>query len=217
MCNLHTPVRRPSETREDYKARQAASARLRKKHAAELMERRILRAHVTIADEINQLLDEQEEYDATRHNPIDTDRRNRHSSDGNKSNDLRRGKEMRRREHYIEWLSTQNVLDSMRYDDLRNTGESNIPDRNKRPAYGGYPRSDSVRCSRSNASPGPSRPRDNNNYMGNDPSEPSDDSDHSDSTYRRDESESTKTTTQDTDEEESSDDGSQRRTRRHQH
>src|SRR5882762_8994805 len=114
MCNLHTPVRRPSETWEDYKARQAASACLRKKHAAELMERHILRAHITIVDEINQLLDEQEEYDATRHNPIDTDRRNRHSSDGNKSDDLRRGKEMRRREHYVEWLSTQNVLDSMR-------------------------------------------------------------------------------------------------------
>ena len=47
--------------------------------------------------------------------------------------------------------------------------------------------------------------------MENDPSELSDDSDHSDSTYRRDESEGTKTTTQDTDEEESSfDDGSQR-------
>jgi len=85
---LHTPIRRPSETREDYKARQAASAHLHKKHAAELMERRILRAHVTIVDEINQLLDEQEEYDATHHNPIDTDRRNRHSSDGNKSDDL---------------------------------------------------------------------------------------------------------------------------------
>jgi hypothetical protein len=48
--------------------------------------------------------------------------------------------------------------------------------------------------------------------MGTDPSEASDDSDHSDSTYRGDESEGTKTTTQDTDEEESSsDDGSQRR------
>jgi hypothetical protein len=98
----------------------------------------------------------------------------------------------------------------MRYDDLRNTGESNIPDCDKRPAYGGYPRLDFVRRSRSNASPGPSHPRDNNNYTGNDPSEPSDDSDHSDSTYRQDESESTNTTTQDTDEEgSSSDDGSQ--------
>ena len=109
MCNLHTPIRRPSKTREDYKARQAASARLRKKHAAELLERRILCAHVTIVDELNQLLDEQEEYDTTRHNPIDTNRRNRHSPDRNKSDDLRRGKEMRHREHYVEWLSTQNV------------------------------------------------------------------------------------------------------------
>jgi hypothetical protein len=105
----------------------------------------------------------------------------------------------------------------MQYDDLRNTGKSNIPDRDKRPAYGGYPRSDSVRRSKSNASPGPSCPRDNNNHMGNDPSEPSDDSDHSDSTYRRYEFEGTETTTQDMNEEESSsDDGSQRRTRCHQ-
>ena len=146
-----------------------------------------------------------------RHNPIEMNRRNRPTPDGNKSDDLRRDKEMRRREHYIEWLSTQNVLDSMRYDDLRNTGESNIPDRNKRPAYGGYPHSDSVRRSRLNASPGPSHPKDNNDYMGNDPSELSDDSDHSDSTYRQDESEGTETTTQDTDEEEpSSDDGGPR-------
>jgi hypothetical protein len=57
-------------TREDYKAWQAASARLYKQHAAELSEQHILRAHITIVDELNQLLDEQEEYDATRHNPI---------------------------------------------------------------------------------------------------------------------------------------------------
>jgi len=60
MRNLHTPIRRPSETQEDYKARQAASAHLHKKHAAELMERRILRTHVTLVDELNQLLDEAE-------------------------------------------------------------------------------------------------------------------------------------------------------------
>ena len=79
MRNLHTHIRWLSETREDYKAWQAASACLRKKHAAEILEWRILRAHVTIVDELNQLLDEQEEYDATRHNPIEMDRRNRHN------------------------------------------------------------------------------------------------------------------------------------------
>jgi hypothetical protein len=109
-----------------------------------------------------------------------------------------------------------NVLDSMQYGNLQNTGKSNIPNCDKRPACGGYLHSDSIRHSKSNASPGPSHPRDNNNHMGNDPSEPSDDSDHLDSTYRRDESEGTKTTTQATDEEEpSSDNGSQRRTHHH--
>ena len=94
MRNLHMPIRQPSETREDYKARQAASACLYKQHAAKLSEQRILCAHITIVDELNQLLDEQEEYDATHHNPIETDRRNHPASDGNKSNDLQRDKEM---------------------------------------------------------------------------------------------------------------------------
>jgi hypothetical protein len=51
-------------------------------------------------------------------------------------------REIRRREHYREWLATQNVLDSMRQADLRDSGQSNIPARDKRPAYGGYPRSE---------------------------------------------------------------------------
>ena len=107
-------------------------------------------------DELNQLLDEQEEYDAMCHKPIGTDKRNHPTSDGSKSNDLRRDKEMQHKEHYIDWLSTQNVLDSMRYDDLWNTGKSNIPNHNKRPTYGRYLRSDSIRRSKSNTSPGPS-------------------------------------------------------------
>ena len=37
------------------------------------------------------------------------------------------GKEVRRREHYHEWLAMQNVLDSMRDSDIRATGYSDIP------------------------------------------------------------------------------------------
>jgi hypothetical protein len=102
MRNLHTPIRRLSKTREDYKAQQAASARLHKQHAAEIVEQRIQRAHVTIVDKLNQLLDEQEKYDAMRHKPTGMDKRNRPTSDGSKSDDLRRDKEMQRREHYVE-------------------------------------------------------------------------------------------------------------------
>jgi hypothetical protein len=105
MCNLHMPTRQPRETREDYKAQQAASARLLKQHAAEIVEQQIQRAHITIVDKLNQLLDEQEEYDAMRHKPIGTDKRNHPTSDGSKSDDLHRDKEMQCREHYVEWLS----------------------------------------------------------------------------------------------------------------
>jgi len=64
---------------------------------------------------------------------------------------------MRWREHYREWLTTQTVLDSMREDDLRTTGRSNIPTRDKRVGYAGYPRSDNS-DQENNATPGPSRP-----------------------------------------------------------
>ena len=119
-----------------------------------------------------------------------------------KKYNLCRDKEMWRQEHYLDWLSTQNLLDSMRYDDLQNTGESNIPNCDKRPAYSRYLYLESPRCSRLNAFPGPSHPG-GNDRMGDDPSELSDDLSLSDSTYRPDESENTETTTLDTEEEES--------------
>ena len=42
-----------------------------------------------------------------------------------------------RREHYRDWLNTQLYLDSMREDDLRATGRSSIPAREKRAEYPG--------------------------------------------------------------------------------
>jgi hypothetical protein len=66
-------------------------------------------------------------------------------------------RDMRRREHYRECLSTQTVLDSMRKDDLRTTGRSNIPTRNKCTGYAGYPRSDNS-DQENNVTPGPSCP-----------------------------------------------------------
>jgi hypothetical protein len=53
-------------------------------------------------DKLNQLLDEQEEYDAMHHKPIGTDKRNCPNSDGSKSDNLHRDKEMGCREHYID-------------------------------------------------------------------------------------------------------------------
>jgi hypothetical protein len=67
--------------------------------------------------------------------------------------------EIRRQEHYREWLATQNVLESMRQADIRDNGRSNIPVHNKQPAYGGYPQSESSGQQDRNATPGPSHPR----------------------------------------------------------
>jgi len=58
------------------------------------VEQQIECTHVTMVDELNQLLDEQDEYDAMHHKPIGTDKRNRPTSDRSKSDVLRRDKEM---------------------------------------------------------------------------------------------------------------------------
>jgi hypothetical protein len=109
----------------------------------------------------------------------------------------------------------------MRADDIRKTGHSDIPDRNKRPIYPGYPRSEPSDHLNRNATPGPSHPwvppkRQNRNentrsdrrsrssdavprdtrctVMGDPPSDPNDSS-FSDTTYRPQWSESGATTT----------------------
>ena len=114
MCNLHTPVRLPSKTRGDFKARKAASAHLYKQHAAEIVEQQIKCAHITIVNKLNQLLNKQEEYDAVHHKSTETDKRPHPASDRGKNHDLHKQKEMK-------WLSTQNMVDGMRYDNLWNT------------------------------------------------------------------------------------------------
>ena len=105
----------------------------------------------------SQLYAEQEEYDAEqiRHNK---DGENAHHSSKRQQDISLMGKEVHRREHYWEWLATQNVLDSMRNSDIRATGYSNIPSCDKRAAYGSYPKSNDSENHDRNATPGPSRP-----------------------------------------------------------
>ena len=78
------------------------------------------------------------------------------------------GKEVHRREHYQEWLATQNVLESMRNSDIRAMGYSYIPRHDKRAAYGGYPKSNDSENHDRNATLGPSCPyngrHDNDNH-----------------------------------------------------
>ena len=62
-------------------------------------------------------------------------------------------KEVCRQEHYRKWLTTQNVLNSMRDSDIRATKYSDIPSHDKRAAYGGYPRSHDSENHDQNATP----------------------------------------------------------------
>ena len=66
------------------------------------------------------------------------------------------GKEVHRQEHYHEWLTMQNVSDSMRDSDIKAIGYSNIPSHDKWAAYSGYPRSNDSGNHDQNATPGPS-------------------------------------------------------------
>ena len=51
-----------------------------------------------------------------------------------------RDMDMERTEHYREWLSSQNYLDSLREADIHKTGRTNIPSRTKRADYSGMPK-----------------------------------------------------------------------------
>jgi len=120
--------------------------------------------------------------------------------------------EMRRQEHYREWLATQVVLNLMCEGDITETGFSNIPAHDKQAGYPGYPQSENSDHRDENATPGPSRPHrhnnqedihetrnrnsnhrsrsskgnaNKNNHLGNDPSDPSNNNSLSDSTSGR--------------------------------
>ena len=69
---------------------------------------------------------------------------------------------MERTEHYREWLTSQNYLDSLPEADIRKTGKSNILSRNKRAEYSGMPKHwhsakvKKCKAEQQNAMPGPS-------------------------------------------------------------
>jgi hypothetical protein len=61
-----------------------------------MVEQQIQCPHVTIVNELNQLLDEQEEYHAMHHKSIEMDKIPCPASDGSKDHDLCKEKEMQR-------------------------------------------------------------------------------------------------------------------------
>ena len=221
MRNLHTPTRRKGETREEHDSRLAASKRIQAEQERDRRaEARKIRKDMEIVAEVRQLQQERKNYETTKewkHKPEQPNK----DSDAIREHEAALYRATRRREHYHSWLSSQIVLDSMRADDIRETGHSDIPDRNKRPIYPGYPRSEPSDHLNRNATPGPSHPRvqperQNRNentrsdrrsrssdavprdtrrtVMGDPPSDPNDSS-SSDTTYRPQRSESGATTT----------------------
>jgi hypothetical protein len=94
MCKLHMPVRQLSETQEDFKAQQAASAHLCKQCAPEVVGQQVQCTHITIVNKLNQLLDEQEEHNAMHHKSTEMNKKFYPASDGGKNHDLCKEKEM---------------------------------------------------------------------------------------------------------------------------
>ena len=118
-------MRGSNEASDDFNARITASQRLRKdiedSHRAEWKR---LRQQEDLRAEVKRLRKEQELYEieckqcgaVIRNRELDRS-----------CEDARLGGEMRRREHYKEWLATQLVLDSMHEGDITENGYSNIP------------------------------------------------------------------------------------------
>jgi hypothetical protein len=173
-----------------------------------------------IVAEVRQLQQERKNYETTKERKHKLEHPNK-DSDAIREHEAALHCATRKHEHYHSWLSSQIVLDSMHADDIRETGHSDIPDRNKRPIYPGYLRSEPSDHLNKNATPGPSHPRvqpkrqnQNKNtcsdrrsrssdtvpletrrtVMGDPPSNPNDSS-SSDTTYRPQQSESGAMTT----------------------
>ena len=158
MHDLHDRSRHDRETKEAYHARKTASGRIhRDSEAVEITPQTKVTRKDDLIEDITQLHAEQAAHDAEQLRHEKEDDMGRRSSKRLRDISLT-GKEMCRREHYCKWLATQNVLDSTRTGDLRETGGSHIPSREKRPAYSGYPRSNDSANHRRNATPGPSHP-----------------------------------------------------------
>ena len=140
MQQLHTPKWFPKETPGEFESRMAASTRMHAKHRDEKRdERRRLHRIRELDEESNQLAREQALYESTKLKR-NTDSEQVHESPRYDSKDsLGRDHAMRRREHYQEWLGSQNIIDSIRNAEIEESGMTDIPPHNKRPGYSGYP------------------------------------------------------------------------------
>ena len=120
--DLRTPTHREGETQDEYNTCLAASSRLclereEKDNAA----RKKLRQQEKLRIEAESLLLKIKEAECKHHRKTGGDKDRRESTQVRKDTH-QNYREIRRREHYREWLATQNVLDSMRQADIRDSG-----------------------------------------------------------------------------------------------
>src|SRR6202040_4184679 len=64
-----------------------------------------------------------------------------------------------RREHYREWLGSQNIIHSIKNAEIEENGVMEILPRNKCPGYSGYPSTAESHDNNCKATPRPSHPR----------------------------------------------------------
>ena len=100
---------------------------------------RRLRRIRELDEESNQLAREQAIYESTKSKHNTDSEQVRKSPHYDSKDSLGRDRAMRSREHYREWLGSQNIIDSIRNAEIEENGLMDIPPRNKRPGYSGYP------------------------------------------------------------------------------
>jgi len=124
--NINNPAKRKEETQSEYNARLAAQIRIQKEEIrkAELKNRK---RRLELEAEAKVLRQEEEEFEKKRKSL----EKRRSREDVEENSVASRDTDMERTEHYREWLASQNYLDSLREADIRETGKSNIPSRNK--------------------------------------------------------------------------------------
>ena len=114
MQQLHTPKQFPKETPGEFESRMAASARMHAKHRdEERAEWRRLHRIRELDKESNQLACEQSIYESTRSKCNIDSEQVRENPRNDSKDSLWRDRAMRRREHYREWLGSQNIIDSI--------------------------------------------------------------------------------------------------------
>src|ERR1700720_4288471 len=129
---------------------------MRAKHRDEW--RRLCRIR-ELDEESNHLAQEQAIYESTRSKCNIDSKQVRENPHNDSKNSLGRDRAMRRREHYREWLGSQNIINSIRNAEIEENGLMDISPCNKRPGYSGYPSTVESHGENCHATPRPSRPR----------------------------------------------------------